>query len=165
MQTTINEQKLQELLGKAIVDFGATMHAPLVLIGDKMGLYQAMGNGEPVTSEELAAQTNTNERYVREWLNAQSASGYIVYDPATSRYRMTPEQAMMLANPDSPVFLIGAFQTALAAVKIQPTLENAFRTGEGISYHQHDHALFHGMERFFRAGYVANLTTQWIPAL
>lgn len=165
MQTTINEQKLQELLGKAIVDFGAAMHAPLVLIGDKLGLYKAMNSGDPVTSAELAARTGTNERYVREWLNAQSASGYIVYDSATGRYRMTPEQAMMLANPDSPVFLIGAFETALAAAKIQPTLEQAFRTGEGIGWHQHDHALFHGVERFFRTSYVANLTTQWIPAL
>lgn len=165
MQTIINEQKLNELIGKAIVDFGAAMHAPLVLIGDKLGLYRAMGDGTPVTSKELAAKTGTNERYIREWLNAQSASGYIEYDPATSSYRMTPEQSMMLANPDSPAFFIGAFETALAAAKIHPTLESAFRSGEGIGWHQHDHALFHGVERFFRTSYVANLTTQWIPAL
>lgn len=165
MQTTINEQKLNDLIGKAIVDFGAAMHAPLVLIGDKLGLYKAMANGEPVTSSELAAKTGTSERYVREWLNAQSASGYVEYDAANARYRMTPEQAMMLANPESPVFFIGAFETALAAGKIQPALENAFRTGEGIGWHQHDHALFHGVERFFRTSYVANLTSQWIPSL
>ncbi|MBS1827624.1 MAG: methyltransferase domain-containing protein [Acidobacteria bacterium] len=141
------------------------MHAPLVLIGDKLGLYRAMGDGTPVTSKELAAKTGTNERYVREWLNAQSASGYVEYDPETSTYRMTPEQAMMLANPDSPAFFIGAFETALAAAKIHPTLETAFRSGEGIGWHQHDHALFHGVEKFFRTSYVANLTTQWIPAL
>ncbi|MBL8175904.1 MAG: methyltransferase domain-containing protein [Bryobacterales bacterium] len=141
------------------------MHAPLVVIGDKLGLYKAMGDGRPVTSHELAARTGTNERYVREWLNAQSASGYVVYDPATARYFMTPEQAMLLANPDSPAFLIGAFETALAAAKIRPTLEQAFQTGEGVGWHQHDHALFHGVERFFRTSYVANLTTQWIPSL
>ena len=165
MQTTINEQKLNELIGKAIVDFGAAMHAPLVLIGDKLGLYRAMADGSPVTSQQLAAKTGTNERYVREWLNAQSASGYVEYDPTTASYRLTPEQSMMLANPDSPVFFIGAFETAMAAAKIHPTLETAFRSGEGIGWHQHDHALFHGVERFFRTSYVANLTTQWIPAL
>lgn len=166
MQTiTVNEEKLQSLLGKAIIDFGAAMHAPLVLIGDKLGLYKTLAGSGPMTSSELAAKTGTNERYVREWLNAQSASGYVDYDAAAGRYSMSPEQAMMLADPDSPAFLVGGFQTALAASKIHTKLESAFQTGEGIGWDQHDHAMFHGVERFFRSSYIANLTTQWIPSL
>ncbi len=165
MNTSIDEQKLHDLLGRAVVDFGAVSIAPLVLIGDQLGLYRALAEHGPMTSAELAAHTDTHERYVREWLNAQAASGYVNYLADSGRYELTPEQALAFANEDSPVFLVGAFQTALAAGRIADKLTDAFRTGEGIGWHEHDHALFHGIERFFRSSYIGNLTQAWIPAL
>jgi 2-polyprenyl-3-methyl-5-hydroxy-6-metoxy-1,4-benzoquinol methylase len=165
MQTAIDENKLHALLGRAIVDFGAVSTAPLVMIGDRLGLYRTLSKEGPLTSTELARRTGTRERYVREWLNAQAASGYVNYIPESGHYELTPEQSMMFAEEDSPAFVIGGFQTALAAGRIADRLENAFRTGEGIGWHEHDHALFHGVERFFRPGYIGNLTSTWIPAL
>lgn len=165
MNTGIDEQKLYDLLGRAIVDFGAVSLAPLVLIGDQLGLYRALAARGAMTSTELAAVTGTHERYVREWLNAQAASGYVNYLVASGRYELTPEQALMFADEDSPAFIIGAFQTTLAAGRIADKLVEAFRTGKGIGWHEHDHALFHGVERFFRSGYIGNLTQTWIPAI
>jgi 2-polyprenyl-3-methyl-5-hydroxy-6-metoxy-1,4-benzoquinol methylase len=165
MQTAIDENKLHALLGRAIVDVGATSNATLVLIGDRLGLYRTLSKHGPLTSAELAERSGTRERYVREWLNAQAASGYVQYIPESGRYELTPEQAMLFAQEDGPAFVIGGFQTALAAGRVADRLENAFRTGEGIGWHEHDHAVFHGVERFFRPGYIANLTGTWIPAL
>jgi 2-polyprenyl-3-methyl-5-hydroxy-6-metoxy-1,4-benzoquinol methylase len=166
MQTsTVNEQKLNDLLGRAIVDFGATSNASLVVIGDRLGLFRALGAHGPLTSTELAARTETHERYVREWLNAQAASGYVSYDAGTGRYALTPEQALVFAEEDSPAFIVGAFQTVVAAARIADRLTDAFRTGEGIGWHEHDHSLFHGVERFFRSSYVGNLVQSWIPSL
>jgi ubiquinone/menaquinone biosynthesis C-methylase UbiE len=162
---TVDEQKLHDLLGRAIVDFGAVSTAPLVIIGDRLGLYRALEAKGPMTSAELAAQTETSERYVREWLNAQAASGYVSYDAGTGRYALTPEQALVFADPDSPAFIVGAFETTVAASRILPKLTDAFRTGEGVGWHEHDHELFHGIARFFRTGYLANLVQQWIPSL
>jgi 2-polyprenyl-3-methyl-5-hydroxy-6-metoxy-1,4-benzoquinol methylase len=163
--TNIDEQKLNELLGRVIVDAGAVSIAPLVLIGDQLGLYRALAEHGGMTSAQLAARTHTHERYVREWLNAQAASGYVRYLADSGRYELTPEQALAFAEEDSPAFMVGAFQTALAAGRIADKLADAFRTGEGIGWHEHDHALFHGIERFFRSSYVGNLTQSWIPAL
>jgi 2-polyprenyl-3-methyl-5-hydroxy-6-metoxy-1,4-benzoquinol methylase len=165
MTTTINETRLNELIGQAIVDFGATFNAALIVLGDQLGLYRALADSGPLTPAELAARTGTAERYVREWLNAQAASNYITYQPETQRYSLVPEQAMLFADEHSPVFFVGAFQSALAATRIAPRLEAAFRTGTGIGWHEHDHGLFHGTERFFRSGYAANLTSSWIPTL
>lgn len=162
---TIDENKLNQLLGRTIVDFGAVSIAPLVLLGDRLGLYRALAQHGPLTSAELATHTDTHERYVREWLNAQAASGYVHYLADSGRYALTPEQALVFADEDSPAFIVGAFQTALAAGRIGQRLENAFRTGEGIGWHEHDHELFHGVERFFRSSYIGSLTSQWIPAL
>jgi len=163
--TSFNEQHLHELLGRAIVDFGATSNAPLVLIGDRLGLYRALAKLGPLRSAALAAATGTQERYVREWLNAQAASGYVDYLADSGRYRLTAEQAMLFADEDSPAFIVGGFETALAAGRIVDKLTEAFKTGAGIGWHEHDHALFHGIARFFRAGYLGNLVDQWIPAL
>jgi len=165
MQTAIDENKLHALLGRAIVDVGATSNATLVLIGDRLGLYRTLSKHGPLTSAELATHSGTRERYVREWLNAQAASGYVTYIPESGRYELTPEQALCFAQEDGPAFIIGGFQTALAAGRVIDRLENAFRTGEGVGWHEHDHALFHGVERFFRPGYIANLTSAWLPAL
>ena len=161
----VDEHKLNDILGRAIVDFGAVSTAPLVIIGDRLGLYRALASQGPLTSGELAAHTDTSERYVREWLNAQAASGYVTYDPAAGRYALTPEQALVFADADSPAFIVGAFETTLAASRILPKLTDAFRTGEGVGWHEHHHELFHGIARFFRTGYLANLVAHWIPSL
>jgi SAM-dependent methyltransferase len=165
MTTTIDDNKLNALLGRAIVDFGAVSIAPLVLLGDRLGLYRALATGGPMMAAELAARTETHPRYVREWLNAQAASGYVRYHADTGRYELTPEQALAFADEGSPAFIVGGFETALAAGRILPKLTEAFRTGNGIGWHEHDHALFHGVERFFRSGYNAHLVQDWIPAL
>ena len=161
----IDEQRLHELLGRAIVDFGATSTASLVLIGDRLGLFRALAGQGPLTSAGLAEATGTAERYVREWLNAQAASGYVTYDAETGRYSMTPEQALVFAEEDGPAFIVGGFQTALGAGRIIDRLTEAFRTGEGVAYHEHDHSVFHGIERFFRSSYIGNLVQTWIPTL
>ncbi|HZR97531.1 MAG TPA: class I SAM-dependent methyltransferase, partial [Chloroflexota bacterium] len=114
---------------------------------------------------ELAARTHTAERYVREWLNAQAAGGYVDYDPVSGRYSLSTEQALLFADESSPAFLIGAFQTAVAAARIEPKLVEAFTSGAGVGWHEHDDGLFHGVERFFRTGYQAHLVQSWIPAL
>jgi len=161
----INETTLNQLLERAIVDFGGTYHTALAVIGDKLGLYKALAGAEPRTPAELAAQTGTAERYIREWLNANAAGGYVTYHADTGRYSLSPEQALLLADESSPAFFLGAFQTALAATKIEPRLSKAFRSGAGVGWHEHDHQVFHGVERFFRTGYAANLVQSWIPAL
>jgi 2-polyprenyl-3-methyl-5-hydroxy-6-metoxy-1,4-benzoquinol methylase len=165
VKATVDENKLHELLGRAITDFGAASIAPLVVIGDKLGLYRKLAANGPLTSTELAARTGTHERYVREWLNAQAASHFVTYDARTGRYSLSPEQALVFAEEDGPAFIVGGFETAVAAGKIADRLTEAFRTGAGIGWHEHDHAMFHGVERFFRSSYIGNLVQTWLPAL
>jgi len=160
----IDPDKLNALVGKAVGDLGATLSAALVVLGDKLGLYKAMGGGA-VTPEELAAKTGTTERYVREWLAAQAAAGYVTYDPSTGRYFLTEEQAECFTNEESPACVLGGFQGMIAAVKAAPKVMEGFRTGGGVGWHEHDPDLFQGTERFFRPGYNTNLVSSWIPAL
>ncbi|HEX5051350.1 MAG TPA: class I SAM-dependent methyltransferase [Planctomycetota bacterium] len=162
---TIDEGKLNEFMGRAVGDIGATLHAALAVIGDKLGLYKALAAGGPMTSAQLAERTKTAERYVREWLAAQAAGGYVVYDAASGRFHMTPEQTMAMAMDDSPVFLPGAFQVVTAVLRDEPKITEAFRSGCGVGWHEHDAGLFEGTERFFRPGYNANLVSSWLPAL
>jgi 2-polyprenyl-3-methyl-5-hydroxy-6-metoxy-1,4-benzoquinol methylase len=162
---TINQDKLHEFLGKAIVDFGATFNAALIRIGDKLGLYKALAKGGPQTPGELAKATGTAERYIREWLSEQAAGGYVTYDGAAGKFHLSEEQAFAMADDASPVFLPGAFQVALAAIKAEEQIAERFKTGEGMGWHEHHHELFVGTERFFRPGYAANLISAWIPAL
>jgi SAM-dependent methyltransferase len=161
----IDETKLQEFLGRAVAEMGAAIGTALVVIGDKLGLYKAMAGAGPLTSAELAKKTGTAERYVREWLAAQAAAGYVTYDAATSRYTLPPEQAFALADETSPAFLPGAFQVIAAVIKDEPRIAEAFRTGKGVGWHEHDPGLFEGTERFFRPSYAAHLVSTWIPAL
>lgn len=161
----INEDKMNQLLGRFLDDFGAVFHGAMVVIGDKLGLYKALAGGGPLTPKELADRTGTAERYVREWLASQAAGGYVTYDSASGNYSLSEEQAFTMANEKSPAFLPGAFQLAVAAVKSESRIEQAFRTGEGMGWHEHDPELFKGTERFFRPGYAANLMTSWIPSL
>jgi SAM-dependent methyltransferase len=162
---SIDDTALNALLGRAITDFGATSLAPLVLIGDRLGLYRALADYGALTSNELAQRTGTRERYVREWLNANAASGYVDYLPQSGRYKLTNEQAMLFADADSPAFVVGGFEIALAAGRIVDRLTDAFKTGAGIGWHEHDQGVFSGCGRFYRAGYLGNLLQSWIPAM
>jgi 2-polyprenyl-3-methyl-5-hydroxy-6-metoxy-1,4-benzoquinol methylase len=161
---SINEEKLNELLGRFLNDFGGSFQAAMAVIGDKLGLYKAMAEAGPLTPAELAARTGTAERYVREWLSSQAAGGYANYDSQTERFSLSEEQAFALTNENGPVFLPGAFQLALSAVRSEPRISEVFKTGEGVGWHEHDPGLFGGTERFFRPGYAANLESSWIPA-
>jgi 2-polyprenyl-3-methyl-5-hydroxy-6-metoxy-1,4-benzoquinol methylase len=163
---SLNEDKLNALLGKFVGDLGATMHAGSIVIGEKLGLFKAMATpDERVTAAELAKRTNTNERYVREWLNANAASGYVEYDADKDAYYMTPEQSFVMTNEENAAYLPGAFVLATSALRAVPTLVDRFKTGDGFGWHEHHEDLFRGTELFFRPGYIANLVSAWIPAL
>jgi 2-polyprenyl-3-methyl-5-hydroxy-6-metoxy-1,4-benzoquinol methylase len=163
LHTGIDEAKLEQFMGQFVQDFGGAATAPLVLIGDKLGLYKAMADGEPVTPEQLAERTGCRERYLREWLSQQAASGYVEY--ADGAFRLPPEQALALAHDDSPAFIPGAFQLLSAIIHDEPRITERFRSGEGLGWHEHHHDLYEGTERFFRPGYNANLVSSWLPAL
>jgi SAM-dependent methyltransferase len=160
-----DEMKLNQFMGKAVGELGAVLNAGLVLIGEKLGLYKAMAGAGPMTSAELAEKTNCSERYVREWLAAQAAGEYVAYDPATKRFTLPPEQSMALAVENCPAYLPGAFQVVISMLKNEPKMTEAFRTGRGVGWHEHDPGLFEGTERFFRQSYAAHLVSEWIPAL
>jgi SAM-dependent methyltransferase len=162
---TIDEDKLNEFMGRFVGDLGATVSAALVVIGDRLGLYRAMGDGDPVSAEELASRTGTDARYVREWLSNQAAGGYVTYDAETRTFSLTPEQSFALAQEGSPAFVPGAFQLMTSLIKDEEKIGRAFLTGDGVGWHEHHHDLFAGTERFFRPGYSANLISSWIPAL
>jgi ubiquinone/menaquinone biosynthesis C-methylase UbiE len=162
---SVDETKLHAFMERAVADMGAAIHAVLALIGDRLGLYKAMGDSQPVSSAQLAERTGLHERYVREWLNANAAGGYVTYEPQTKTYRLPPEQALAFAVEDSPVYLPGAFQILSACFHDTEKIEEAFRTGSGVGWHEHHHDLFHGTERFFRPNYNANLISSWIPSL
>ena len=160
----IDEAKLQEFLGKAVGDLGAAMSATLVLVGDRLGLYKALA-AAALTPAELASRTDTNERYVREWLGNQGAGGYVQFDAASGKWSLSPEQALCLADPNGPVDMPGAYNIVEATFHaLGRTLDN-FKTGKGMEWGEHHACLFHGTERFFRAGYNANLIGAWLPAL
>jgi SAM-dependent methyltransferase len=160
----INEARLNAFLGKAVGDLGAAISAVLISIGDELGFYKALAVG-PLSPDELARRTGTHERYVREWLANQAAGGYVEYDAATAKFHLNEEQAMCLADPQGPVDLPGAYSIVQDLFHVrQRALEN-FRTGKGMEWGEHHPCLFHGTERFFRAGYNANLITAWLPAL
>jgi SAM-dependent methyltransferase len=161
----LDEARLSAFVGKAVGDCGALLSSALVLIGDKLGLYRAMAGAGPLTSAELAARTGTTERYVRDWLVNQAAGGYLDYHPATGRFTLPDEHAAALVDETSPYFLAGGFQASVALIKAEAQIAEAFRTGQGMLWGQHDPDLFPGAERFWRAGYIANLVSAWLPAL
>ncbi len=161
----INEDKMNEFLGKVVGDFGAALSSSLVYIGQKLGLYKAMAGGAPVTPAELAQKTSTNERYIREWLINQAAGGYVDYDAASGRYSLSPEQAAALTDEASPFFVGGGFYVVKAMTAAVSRIENAFKNGGGVLWGEHDPDLFVGTERFFRPGYATHLVASWIPAL
>ena len=160
----LDMNKLNTFIGQFVTDLGASVHAGMVVIGEKLGLYKALAEG-PVTSAELARKTGTDERYVREWLASQAAGGYVTYDSSKDVFSLTEEQAFTLAQEDSPAYLPGAFELAIGSLAAVPRIAESFRTGQGMGWHEHDDGVFHGCERFFRPGYAANLVSSWIPAL
>jgi len=159
------EADIEQFVHKALGDVGSALTASLVVIGDKLGLYRALQDGGAATPAELAARTGTTERYVREWLSAQAAAGYVAYEPRSRRYALPPAHAACLTDDTSPACVLGAFQAMTAAMRAERRIADGFRTGEGLGWHEHDPDLFVGVERFFRPGYNAHLVNEWIPAL
>jgi len=161
----VDAEKLEQFVFRAVDEVGATLNAALVVMGDRLGLYRALAGAGGLTPAELAERTSASERYVREWLNAQAAGGYVEYDPADGTYTLPPEQAVALTDEESPAFLPGFFQLALGTVSDSPRITEAARDGAGVGWHEHSHDVFDGCERFFRPGYNANLVPAWLPAL
>ncbi|HTU96921.1 MAG TPA: class I SAM-dependent methyltransferase [Solirubrobacteraceae bacterium] len=161
----VDGDKLMEFVFRAVGEVGATLNAALVVMGDKLGLYRGLADGGAQSPAELAERTGTAERYVREWLNAQAAGGFVAYDPNGGRYSLPPEQAVALTDPDSPAYLPGFFQIALGSVIDSPRIADRVRSGDGFGWHEHVHDVHEGCERFFRPGYNAHLVAEWLPAL
>jgi 2-polyprenyl-3-methyl-5-hydroxy-6-metoxy-1,4-benzoquinol methylase len=162
---SIDEARLEEFVQRFAGDFGAALHASTVVIGDKLGLYRALADSGPTDAAALAFATGCDPRLVQEWLDAQYVSGYCHHSTQTSTYWLSPEQAAVLADPNSPTFMVGSMTLAVSTAKDEEKIREAFRTGQGLGWHEHHHDLFHGTERLFKPGYVANLVPEWIPAL
>jgi SAM-dependent methyltransferase len=161
----IDMAKLEAFMGQVVTDMGAVISAPLMVIGEKLGLYKAMAGAGPLSSVEVAERTGVAERSVREWLRNQAAGGYVTYDAESDRYTLPDEHAMALADEESPVYVLGAFELIASLYADEDQITEAFRSGKGMGWHEHDHRLFLGTERFFRPGYKAHLVAEWIPAL
>jgi SAM-dependent methyltransferase len=162
---TLDPDKLHDFVFRAVEEVGAAVNAALVVMGDKLGLYRALAGAGPLTPAELAKKTGTAERYVREWLNAQAAGGFVEYEADSGRYVLPPEQTAAFTDPESPAYLPGFFQIALGAVIDSPRITEVAKSGEGIGWGDHVHDVHEGCERFFRPSYNAHLLTEWLPAL
>jgi 2-polyprenyl-3-methyl-5-hydroxy-6-metoxy-1,4-benzoquinol methylase len=163
--TTVDEARLEQVLGQAVTDIGAAMNGVLVMMGGELGLWKALAGAGPLTCAEIAERSDVAERYVREWASAQAASGYLTYDADADTFALSPEQAMAFADEDSPVYLLGGYHLISSAFKDRERIEERFRSGDGFGWHEHDPELFLGTEQFFRPGYRAHLVAEWIPAL
>ena len=162
---TLNETKLHDFMGKMVGDMGAAVGTALVVIGDRLGLYKTLAALGPLTSQQLADQTGTAERYVREWLAAQAASGYIEHHSETNQFSMTPEQAAVFADENSPAYVCGGFYSIASIIVDEPKVTDAFQTGHGIAWGDRHACLFCGVAKFFRPGYRVHLISSWIPSL
>ncbi|HET8756931.1 MAG TPA: class I SAM-dependent methyltransferase, partial [Solirubrobacteraceae bacterium] len=165
MTIVLDETRVEAFLERIVDEIGAAVNVPLTILGMRLGLYAAMADAQPVTPAELAARTDTYERYVREWLAAQAAGGYVVYDPDAGTYRLPPEHIGVLADDESPLYMGGMFQTASATIHAQDQMETRFATGAGLGWHEHHHDLFHGTDAVFGVAYRTYLVQEWIPAL
>ena len=159
----LDMDKLNVFVGRFVGDLGAAVHSGMVVIGEKLGLYKALAEG-PLNQPNWLDKTRTDERYVREWLSSQAAGGYVTYNEQTRKFSLSEEQAFTLANEDSPAYLPGAFQLALGSLAAVPRITEAFRSGAGMGWNEHDEDVFHGCEKFFRPSYAANLVSSWIPS-
>ena len=160
----VDEDKLNAFIGKAVGDLGGAWSVPMVRLGEKLGLYRAL-KGAPMTTAELAAKCGVAERYAREWLSHQAASGYLEYDPVSGKFTLPEEQAMVLADPDSPVYMLPAFDLTATLLDAEPLIEPAFRSGKGVSWGDQPQCLFCTTGKSFRTRYQANLLSSWLPAL
>jgi len=163
--TDVDMDKLMSFVFRAVDEVGATLNTALVVMGDRLGLYRTLAGAGPLTPAEVASRSGCAERYVREWLNAQAAGGYLEYDPGSGRYILPAEHAVALTDESSPAYLPGFFQIALGSVHDAPRVVDAARTGAGIGWHDHVADVHEGCERFFRPGYNAHLVEEWLPAL
>jgi 2-polyprenyl-3-methyl-5-hydroxy-6-metoxy-1,4-benzoquinol methylase len=161
----VDGDKLMQFVFRAVDEVGATLNAALVVMGDKLGWYRALAGSGGLSPAELAERTGASERYIREWLNAQAAGGFVEYDPDSGRYTLPAEQTIALTDPSSPAYLPGFFQIALGSVLDSPRITEVARTGAGVGWHEHVHDVHEGCERFFRPGYNAHLIGEWLPAL
>ena len=162
----LDENKLNTFIGKMLGDLGGAFSVPTVRLGLRLGLFQALHDGGPASSSELAKRAGgLTERYVREWALAQAANGYVDYDPAKESFSLNPEQAMVFAVRDSPVYLAGAYDLVAAMIEGEPKVENSFRTGGGVRWGDSAGCLFCATGAFFRPGYVNNIVQNWLPAL
>jgi 2-polyprenyl-3-methyl-5-hydroxy-6-metoxy-1,4-benzoquinol methylase len=159
------KSNIEQMVERMIGELGAALSAALVLVGDRLGLYKMMVESGPIDSAGLAQKTGTSERYIREWLAGQAAAGFVMHDPATQRYWLSGEQAMVFADESSPAFMPGGFEVVASVFRDCDKIADAFRSGKGVGWHEHDPLLFRGTERFFRPGYAAHLVNEWIPAL
>ncbi|NMJ40948.1 methyltransferase domain-containing protein [Roseomonas sp. JC162] len=156
---------LDLFMGKMLADMGAAMAGATIMMGDRLGLYRAMRELGPTDAQRLAAATGCSARLVGEWLAAQATSGYVTFDPSRGMFSLSPEQAMVFADEDSPVFLAGGYNVVASAWRDEPRIAEGFRSGRGLGWHERDTCLFHGTERFFRPGYRHHLVQEWLPAL
>lgn len=161
----INQQKLEALVGRLFADLSAGYGGVMVSLGDKLGLYRAMAGGGPLSAVEVARRSGCGERYVREWLSAQVAGGYVDYHPTSQTYELTPEQTAVLADDTSPVFLPHAWQVVASMWADEPKTRAAFKAGCGLSWGEHDERLFCGVAAFYRNAYSGSLVKDWLPAL
>jgi 2-polyprenyl-3-methyl-5-hydroxy-6-metoxy-1,4-benzoquinol methylase len=165
VEQLLDLDKLHEFVFRAVEEVGATLNTALVVMGDRLGLYRALAGAGPLTPAELAERTGTAERYVREWLNAQAAGGFVEYDPDSGLYSLPPEQTVALTDASSPAYLPGFFQIAVGSVLDSPRITEVARSGAGLGWGEHVHDVHEGCERFFRPGYNAHLVVEWLPAL
>ncbi len=163
--TQIDDARLEQFVGQAVGDMAAAISGLLVHLGDRLGLYRAMAGAGPITPDVLAERTELAPRYVREWLSNQAAGGYVTYRADDDTFELPGEQAMVLANENSPVFLSGAFEAIASCYSDHQRFADAFRTGRGVGWESHDERLYSGVRRLFAPSYAAHLTAAWIPAL
>ena len=161
----IDEGKLNAFIGQMLSDLGGASSIAMVRLGDTLGLYRAIQANGPMTSMELAKAAKVDERYLREWLSHQAASNYLSYDPVTAKFAMPPEQAMVFAHEESPVYMMGGFDLMAAMLDNQPKIEAAFKSGAGVAWGDQGGCMFCAVARFFRPGYHNNLVSSWLPAL
>jgi 2-polyprenyl-3-methyl-5-hydroxy-6-metoxy-1,4-benzoquinol methylase len=161
----VDEAKLHQFIGQMLSDLGGAASISMVRIGDALGLYRALHATGSMTCDELAKKVGVNERYLREWLSHQAASNYLHYEPASGKFTLPPEQAMVFANEDSPVYMLGGFDLMASLIDAQPKVQAAFKTGGGVGWDDHTGCMFCAVARFFRPGYYNNLVASWLPAL
>jgi SAM-dependent methyltransferase len=161
----VNEEKLNQFIGQMLGDLGGAASMVMVRMGDALGLYEALHAKASLTCEELAREANVNVRYLREWLAQQAASNYLSYEPATGKFTLPPEQAMVFAVEDSPVYLLGGFDLMASFLEAQPQVQAAFKSGGGVAWNDYTGCMFCAVARFFRPGYHNNLVSSWLPAL